>query len=145
MLPSNESQGMDRQKIGQAAPAALLGGLALCALAMSGVFFVNARHATDGRLEAAAAKARVLPGITMTDAGPAGSGIVVTSMESDGQAARLGIAVGDGIVSLNGTPISSLDQASAYLLHHPQPKIALGLRHADAMRVVLLDRPEGGR
>lgn len=123
----------------------VLAALALCALIMSGAFFLHLRRAIDGHMEAAAAKARALPGLTMTDAVPAGSGIIVTSMESDGEAARLGVSVGDGVISLNGTPISSLDQASTYLLHHPQPKIVLGLKHADQMRIVMLDRPERGR
>jgi len=66
-------------------------------------------------------------------------------MGSDGEAARLGVSVGDGVISLNGMPISSLDQASSYLLHHPRQKIALGLKHADQMRVVMLDQPERGQ
>ncbi|KKW93918.1 MULTISPECIES: PDZ domain-containing protein [Sphingobium] len=138
---------MAKRSIDNHATGLLLAGLALCALLMSLAFFLHLRRATDGHLEAAAAKARSLPGVTLMDGMAAGGrpGVIVTSMESDGQAARLGISVGDGVVSLNGTPISSLDQASAYLLHHPQPKIALGLRHADRMRVVMLDRPEGGR
>ncbi|AMK21886.1 MULTISPECIES: PDZ domain-containing protein [Sphingobium] len=133
---------MAKRSIDRNATGLLLAGLALCALLMSGAFFLHLRRATDGHFEAAAAKARALPGVTLTDGHP---GVIVTSMETDGQAARLGISVGDGVVSLNGTPISSLDQASAYLLHHPQPRIALGLKHADHMRVVMLDRPEGGR
>ncbi|WP_327753164.1 PDZ domain-containing protein [Sphingobium sp. SJ10-10] len=133
---------MDRQRLSNAASGALLAALALCAMAMSSAFFLHTRHAAEERMEAIAAKARALPGVTLTDGHP---GVIVTSMETDGQAARLGISVGDGVVSLNGTPISSLDQASAYLLHHPQPRIALGLKHADRMRVVMLDRPEGGR
>lgn len=120
----------------------LLATLALSALLMSATFFLHLRRDTDGHLEAAAAKARALPGITLTDSHP---GVIVTSMETDGQAARLGIRVGDGVVSLDGMPIRSLDQASSYLLHHPQPKIALGLKHADQMRVVMLDRPERGQ
>src|SRR3546814_12260227 len=63
-------------------------------------------------------QARALPGITLSNGVPDGSGLVVTSMETDGQASRLGIRVGDGVVSLDGMPIRSLDQASAYLLRH---------------------------
>lgn len=133
---------MAKRPIDRNATGLLLAGLALCALLMSSAFFLHVHRATDGHLEAAAAKAGALPGVTLTDAHP---GVIVTSMETDGQAARLGISVGDGVVSLNGTPISSLDQASAYLLHHPQPRIALGLKHADQMRVVMLDRPERGQ
>lgn len=136
---------MGRQSIDRTATGLLLAALALCALIMSGAFFLHVRRATDGHFEAAVAKARALPGITMTDTIPAGSGVIVTSMESGGQAAQLGIAVGDDVISLNGTPISSLDQASSYLLHHPQPKIALGLKHADQIRTVMLDRPERGQ
>ncbi|WP_313802095.1 PDZ domain-containing protein [Sphingobium sp.] len=138
---------MAKRSIDRNATGLLLAALALCALVMSSAFFLHLRRATDGHFEAAAAKARALPGITLTDSNlPGGNpGVIVTSMETDGQAARLGISVGDGVVSLNGTPISSLDQASSYLLHHPQPKIALGLKHADQTRVVMLDRPERGQ
>ncbi|AEG50146.1 PDZ/DHR/GLGF domain protein [Sphingobium chlorophenolicum L-1] len=138
---------MARQRLSNAASGALLAALALCAMAMSSAFFLHARHAAEERMEAMAAKARALPGVTLMDGDPAEGrpGVIVTSMETDGQAARLGISVGDGVVSLDGMPIRSLDQASAYLLHHSQPRIALGLKHADRMRVVMLDRPEGGR
>ncbi|GAY19695.1 MULTISPECIES: PDZ domain-containing protein [Sphingobium] len=142
---AHESGCMDRQRLSHAASGVLLAALALCALVMSGAFFLHVRHAGDDRMEVAAAQARALPGITLSNGMPAGSGVVVTSMETDGQAARLGIRVGDGVVSLDGMPIRSLDQASAYLLHHPQPRIMLGLKHADHMRVVMLDRPEGER
>jgi hypothetical protein len=121
----------------------LLAALSLCVLLMSCAFFLHLRRATDGHMEAAAAKARALPGLTMTDAVPTGSGVIVTSMESDGEAARRGVHVGDDLISLNGSPISSLDQASAWLYNHRQTTVALGLRHADRMRVVRLDRPEG--
>lgn len=134
---------MAKRSIEKNATGLVLAVLALCALLMSGAFFLHLRRAIDGHMEAAAAKARALPGLTMTDAG--GSGVIVTSMESDGEAARLGVSVGDGVISLNGMPISSLDQASSYLLHHPRQKIALGLKHADQMRVVMLDRPERGQ
>ena len=135
---------MTKRPIDRNATGLLLAGLALCALLMSGAFFLHVRRVTDGHVEAAAAKARALPGITLTDGNwPDGRPVViVTSMETDGEAARQGISVGDDVVSLNGTPISSLDQASTYLLHHPQPRIALGLKHADHLRVVMLVRPE---
>ncbi|WP_176592118.1 PDZ domain-containing protein [Sphingobium sp. EM0848] len=133
---------MGKRSIDNYATGLLLAGLALCALLMSGAFFLHVRHATDGHMEAAAAKARALPGVTLTDGHP---GVIVTSMETNGQAARLGINVGDGVISLNGTPISSLDQASSYLLHHPQQRIALGLKHANQLRVVMLVRPERGQ
>ena len=92
---------MAKRSIDRNATGLLLAGLALCALLMSGAFFLHLRRATDGHFEAAAAKARALPGVTLTDGHP---GVIVTSMETDGQAARLGISVGDGVVSLNGTP-----------------------------------------
>lgn len=135
---------MAKRSIDNYATGLLLAGLGLCALLMSGTFFLHARHATDGHLEAAAAKARALPGVTLMDGHweDGHPGVIVTSTETDGQAARLGISVGDGVISLDGTPISSLDQASSYLLHHPQPRIALGLKHADHIRTVMLDRPE---
>src|SRR3546814_9651044 len=85
-------------------------------------------------------QARALPGITLSNGVPDGSGLVVTSMETDGQASRLGIRVGDGVVSLDGMPMRSLDQASAYLLRHDRSRIALGLKHAHRMRVVMLDQ-----
>ena len=134
---------MAKRSIEKNATGLVLAVLALCALLMSGAFFLHLRRAIDGHMEAAAANARALPGLTMTDTG--GSGVIVTSMESDGEAARLGVSVGDGVISLNGMPISSLDQASSYLLHHPRQKIALGLKHADQMRVVMLDQPERGQ
>lgn len=134
---------MGKHGIDRMATGLILAALSLCVLLMSCAFFLHLRRATDGHMEAAAAKAGALPGLTMTDAVPAGSGVIVTSMESDGEAARLGVHVGDDLISLNGTPISSLDQASNWLYHHRQATVALGLRHADQMRVVRLDRPEG--
>src|SRR3546814_913303 len=142
---AHESRRMDRQRLSNAASGVLLAALALCALVMSGAFFLHVRHAGDDRMEAAAAQARALPGITLSNGVPDGSGLVVTSMETDGQASRLGIRVGDGVVSLDGMPIRSLDQASAYLLRHDRSRIALGLKHAHRMRVVMLDRPGGKR
>lgn len=123
----------------------LLAMLALCALLLSGAFFLHARHFAGSHASASGQAARLLPGLTLDDADPPGSGVVVTSMESGGQAARLGISVGDDVVQIDGTPVGSLDQASAYLLRKDGSRLILRLRRQDQMRVVTLDRSAGAR
>lgn len=146
ILASTEAQDMARNmeapSIDKTATGRLLIGLALCAALMSGAFFLHVRHDAEDHGSIAGNAAHLLPGLTLDNAEPAGTGLVVTSMESNGQAARAGIAVGDDLVRIDGTPVASLDQASSFLTDHRAPRIILGLRHKDAIRMVTLDRSE---
>lgn len=140
MVDPTRAKDMDGPSIDKTATSRLLIGLALCAALMSGAFFLHVRHDAEDHGSPTGASAHMLPGLTLDNASPAGSGIVVTSMESGGQAARLGIAVGDDLIRIDNMPIASLDQASSFLNAHPQPRLVLGLRRQDAIRTVSLDR-----
>lgn len=144
MLAATKAQDMARTmeapRIDKTATGRLLAGLAICAALMSGAFFVHVRRDAEDHGSVSGATAHLLPGLTLVNAEPAGTGLVVTSMESNGQAARAGIAVGDDLIRIDGTPIASLDQASSVLADHRARHIILGLRRRDAIRMVTLDR-----
>ncbi|WP_287431813.1 PDZ domain-containing protein [Sphingobium sp.] len=134
------ARNMEAPRIDKTATSRLLIGLALCAALMSGAFFLHVRRDAEDHGSVSGASAQLLPGLTLENAEPAGTGLVVTSMESSGPAARAGIAVGDDLIRIDGTPIASLDQANAYLSQHANAHLILGLRHQDAVRMVALDR-----
>lgn len=113
--------------------------LAIGALAMSGAFIHQMREGGAGH-GAPSARQHMLPGLTLANAQPPGSGLVVTSIRSRSAAARQGILVGDDIVAIDGSPVHSLDQASRYLVEKPRPRIVVALVHDDQMRWVTLDR-----
>lgn len=125
--------GGDRSLFAGAGQMALLGLLALVALAISVAFFVRMeRHGADSRPD-------LLPGVTLINAAPPGSGVIVTSLRTDGIAARGGIAVGDAIVAIDGAPIHSLDQASHYLVGQHRPMVLIGLVRQDHRIAIALD------
>ncbi|WHO38543.1 PDZ domain-containing protein [Sphingobium sp. AP49] len=146
ILPATKAEDMARHmeapRIDKTATSRLLIGLALCAALMSGAFFLHVRRDAEDHGSVSGASAQLLPGLTLENAEPAGSGLIVTSMESSGPAARAGIAVGDDLVKIDGTPIASLDQASAFLTDHRSARITLDLRRRDAIRMVTLDRSQ---
>ncbi len=117
----------------------MLGCLALGALGMSAAFFLHVHRARLAHVGPAGAQEHILPGVTLVNAQPAGSGLIVTSLATDGQAERLGFAVGDDILQIDGRAVRSLDQATAYLVQHPRPSIRLALRHGGEMRKVTFD------
>ncbi|MGC4251415.1 MAG: PDZ domain-containing protein [Sphingobium sp.] len=131
-----------RDRRSRTATGVALGCLAAGALGMSAAFFLHVHRATGSHAGQAAAQGHVLPGVTLANAQAGGSGLIVTSLASDGQARRLGFAVGDDIVQIDGQAVRSLDQAAAYLLQHPQGSIHLALRHGGAMRKVTFELPE---
>ena len=99
----------------------------------SAFFYRMERHAADGRPD-------LLPGVTLINAAPPESGVIVTSLRSDGDAAHGGMAVGDAVVSIDGTPIHSLDQASHYLIGTHRPMVTIGLVRGDHRLAIALDR-----
>ena len=109
---------------------AMLAALALGALLMSAVFFLHMRRA-------GMAQNRLLPGLTLI---ADGRDLVVTSIESGGQAARRGVAVGDEVVAIDGRAFGSLDQARAYLVRAPHDEVVVELREAGRTRLVRLSR-----
>lgn len=111
----------------------LLAALALCTLMISLAFFLHWRRDPMGDV----VHGRMLPGLTIGAAGPA---LTVTSIRSDGQAARHGVAVGDVIVAIDGKSFRSLDQAEAYLISQPSDDVVLELRGSGGRHVVALDR-----
>ena len=111
---------------------ALLGALALCAMLLSAVFFLHLRHDP-----AVASHRRVLPGLTLGTAGPA---LIVTSVQSGGEAARRGVAVGDDLIAIDGKAVHSLDQAEAYLVDGSRGAVVLELSRSGQVRQVALDR-----
>lgn len=113
---------------------AVLAALALCALLMSAVFFLHISRSPES---SNMARNHILPGFTLSVAGP---DLVVTSIESDGQAARRGVAVGDEIVAIDGRSFHSLDQARAYLVRAPHDEVVIALREAGRMRLIRLSR-----
>jgi len=118
-------------------PVALL---AVGALAMGAKFLIQTQTPATERNGAPSTRQHILPGVTLVDAQPAGSGLVVTSIRSSSAAARQDILVGDGIVAIDGTPVHSLDQASRYLIDNPQRTVVVALVRDDQMRWVTLDR-----
>jgi len=127
------------------ATGAMLGCLAIGALGMSFAFFLHVHRATGSHAGQATAQGHILPGLTLVNGQPAGSGLIVTSLASDGQARRLGLAVGDNIVQIDGQASRSLDQATAYLLHHSRSSVRLALRHEGTMRKVTFDLSDDGK
>lgn len=114
------------------------------ALLISAVFIIHMirMHDTgEDRLDAPEASQHVLPGLTLVNAQPPGSGLVVTSIQSGGGAARQGLAVGDDIVAIDGQPVHTLDQASRYLIGSSQRTVMVALVRKGQMRWVTLDRP----
>ncbi|WP_434403557.1 PDZ domain-containing protein [Sphingobium sp. DN12] len=146
ILPTTTAKDMARNMeaptIDKSATSRLLIGLALCAALMSGAFFVHVRRDAEDHASIAGARTQLLPGLTLENAEPPGTGLVITSMESSGQAARAGITVGDDLVRIDNVPVATLDQASAFLTEHRDPRVTLGLRHRDAIRMVRFDRSQ---
>lgn len=145
ILSATKAKDMDDPAQDRTGPGKALIVLAMGAALMSGAFFVHARHAANAPAVAGGNDAHLLPGLTLVNAQPGGVGIIVTSLETGGQAARLGVAVGDDVVRMDDQPIASLDQAGSYLVQHPRPRIRLGLLHGGERRAVTLDRTEGAR
>lgn len=112
----------------------LLAALAICALLMSFAFFQHLRRGSESMR---AAQHDLLPGLTLAAAGPH---LVVTSIESGGEAARRGVAVGDEVVAINGRPFRSLDQAGAYLVRAPGDEVNVALRDGEQVRLVTMHR-----
>jgi len=125
---------MSRSFLDRTTAALSLALLALGVLLMSAFFFSPLHH---GR--AVARHGRILPGLTLGLARP---GFVVTSVQSRGDAAQQGIAVGDAVIAIDGKAFHSLDQAAAYLVGAPGDTIVLKLRHGAHLRSVSLDRSE---
>lgn len=132
--PANPGMGDSRPYLAGMGQTLLLVMLAIAALAISSAFFYRMeRHAADGRPD-------LLPGVTLINAAPPESGVIVTSLRSDGDAAHGGMAVGDAVVSIDGTPIHSLDQASHYLIGTHRPMVTIGLVRGDHRLAIALDR-----
>jgi len=112
----------------------MLAALALCALLMSLAFFQHLRRGGEGMR---AAKHHILPGLTLIATGPH---LVVTSIETGGEAARSGVAVGDEIVAIDGRPFRSLDQAAAYLVRASGDEVNVELRDRGQVRQVTMSR-----
>jgi membrane-associated protease RseP (regulator of RpoE activity) len=92
--------------------------------------------------------AAIIPGFTMETA-PAPhrppsprSQLVITSVQSNSQATRHGIAVGDTVVAIDGARIFSLDQARRTLHNDRGATVALRLAHGRRLRDVRLVRPK---
>lgn len=115
---------------------AVLAMLAACALLTSAILFLRIHHGPTSR---DIARGHILPGLTLVAAGP---DLVVTSIESGGEAARRGVAVGDEVTAIDGKAFHSLDQAEAYLVKTPHSAIMLELREAGQTRLVTLNRAE---
>ena len=82
-----------------------------------------------------------LPGLTLDPMPhPPASGLVITSVRSESQAARRGIAVGDAVVAIDRTPIGTLDQVRRYLQGDKADSVELRVMHGDHAREVRLGR-----
>ncbi len=82
----------------------------------------------------------VLPGLTAETLPLHGKGLVITSIRSDSQAASRGIAVGDSVVAIDGTPMFTLDQARRYLQKDKAETVNLRVVHGHQSRDVRLGR-----
>jgi S1-C subfamily serine protease len=92
------------------------------------------------RLAIHADAARFLPGITAETAVPRGRGFVITSIQSDSDAAKCGVAVGDVIVAIDDVHGLSLAQARYYLLHDTAGGVRLQIVHDRRARNIWLSR-----
>ena len=124
----------------------LLPWLALLSLVPITAMLLFVSHTGRIWLERAASRPEAtaaIPGITMEAAPARKNKLVVTSIRSDGQAARQGVAVGDTIVAIDGKPIFTLDQARRYLQKDHAAAMQLRIVHARRARNVRLDRKGG--
>lgn len=112
----------------------------LPAVAVAAVIGV-ALSSTAMELAPAVRKATVLPGLTAEDSGD-GNGIIVTSVQSAGAAARAGIAVGDLIFTVDGHPVTGLAAARNSLCANKRPVIDIQLYHYHYLRDVRFVRWE---
>jgi S1-C subfamily serine protease len=82
----------------------------------------------------------LLPGLTVENAPPPRTGLIVTSLRTGSEAAQTGIAVGDDIERLDGRPIDEIDDAIAYLRQDRNPAVLLRIEHGSQVRDVRLVR-----
>jgi len=84
-----------------------------------------------------------VPSLTVGDA--AGENMpVVTSVRSDGAAARAGIRVGDEIEAVDGTQVHNVAGLRAAIsADHGNGPLALHIRRGDALWTIAIDRSEG--
>jgi membrane-associated protease RseP (regulator of RpoE activity) len=110
----------------------VIGGFALAGL--MGIGLAVAAVLTPAGLGNAA-----LPGITAADGG-ADRGLLVTSVQSGSAASGGGIAVGDRIISINGSGIGSLAAARAFLRNDRANVIDIRVAHNHSVHHVILIR-----
>lgn len=88
--------------------------------------------------------ASLFPGFTAEQSSGAAHGLVVTSLRSGSEAAKDGMEVGDAILTIDGRPMDSLDQARRYLRDDHQPAVSLDLVHQKQLRHLRLLRSASG-
>lgn len=121
----------------------LLTGLILLMLVSMAAMLTLVSHTGSRWLDRVSVRSRasaILPGITIEGARARQHGLVITSVRSDGEAARAGVVVGDTIVEFDGNRAVSLDQARRYLQEDKSSRIRLRIMHASRLRDIRLDR-----
>jgi predicted metalloprotease with PDZ domain len=84
-----------------------------------------------------------LPGLTVALAAPPSTGLIVTSLQSQGPAERAGVQVGDDVLAIDHHAITSLGQARDVLRHDRQAIVQVSLVHNHLLNEVSLMRIEG--
>lgn len=118
--------------------------LALILLPAAGMLLFST-HLGRGMMErmfAPSEPVALLSGMTLEDAPPPASGLIVTSLRSHSPAVSAGVAVGDTLQSMDGYLLPDLDRAREYLRYTRKSAIAVKLVHNRHARTIVL--PRGG-
>lgn len=120
------------------------GLIGLLGIVPLGLVFLLAMHTTGWKALAPGRQGppHLLPGMTVEAAPVPRHGLIVTSLQSNSQAATTGIAVGDGISAIDGQFVATLDQAVRYLHNDRRATVVLRVIHNRRARAVTLERAE---
>jgi S1-C subfamily serine protease len=88
---------------------------------------------------------RQFPGFTALNVSQPHTGLVVTSLQSQGPAERAGLEVGDDILAINTTQVRSIAEANSVIRQTTAPALLLHLLHKGRPIDVSLARSEDHR
>lgn len=84
----------------------------------------------------------LFPGFTADELSPPDQGLVVTSLQSDSEAQREGLAVGDEVLAIDDHLVRSLWDAQKFLDRSDKGDVSLHVLHNRIPRDVVLQRRE---
>jgi membrane-associated protease RseP (regulator of RpoE activity) len=85
---------------------------------------------------------RQFPGFTALNMSPPHTGLVVTSLQSQGPAERAGLEVGDDIIAINNSQVRSLAEANSVMRQATTSAVLLHLLHKGRPMDVSVARSE---